>query len=97
MNSLVVILLVGVVACAQASVLGWGGATLVGPANPGALLAGPSAKAVLAGPDGSAISAAAQGGVVAASPIAGGVVSAAVAPGAVIGGGWLGAPGLWGR
>lgn len=87
----VLILLVATFTYAQASVLGLGGAvTLVGPANPGALIQGPAAHAAVLGPDGSAITAAAQAGAVAAAPIAGGVVSAAVAPGIV------GVPGLIG-
>ncbi|XP_056637050.1 uncharacterized protein LOC130445454 [Diorhabda sublineata] len=84
MNSLVAVFFVATMAYAQASVWAVGGATtLVGPANPGAIIKGPAAKAAVVGPDGSVITSSAQAGAVAAAPIAGGVVSSAVTPGVV--------------
>ncbi|XP_022903039.2 uncharacterized protein [Onthophagus taurus] len=63
------------------------GGSLVGPANPGAVIAGPSAKGSVVGPDGSHVVGGAHGGVVNAAPIPGGVVSGAVSPGHVAVGG----------
>ncbi|KAK9875738.1 hypothetical protein WA026_009535 [Henosepilachna vigintioctopunctata] len=96
MNSLVILLVVSSLAVSQASIWGLGGATLVGPANPGVVLNGPAAHASLIGPDGSHIAAAGQAGAVVAPAIPGGVVSAAVVPGVVgVGVHGLGL-GLWG-
>ncbi len=90
MNSLAVVFLCVAISSASCSAVWGGAATLVGPANLGAALKGPSAQASLIGPDGSAISAGADAGALLAAPKAGGVVTAAVAPGVVAG------PGLWG-